>query len=121
MSAWSAAAQHDYLVVAGDQIARECGADKPGPACQNDAFAFHRSGNVSVTEGKHAKAWTPNSAARCPRFSVPAVTGALRVNPTNSRSYIASATPASPTPTGQSTPYSWPAAAVTERATSVYR
>ena len=29
------------------------------------------AGNATVTAGKHAKAWTPNSAARCPRFSVP--------------------------------------------------
>ena len=33
--------------------------------------------NASVTAAKHAKAWTPNSAARCPRFSVPAATDAL--------------------------------------------
>jgi len=36
-----------------------------------------KRGNASVTAGKHAKAWTPNSAARCPRFSASAVTEAL--------------------------------------------
>src|SRR5439155_13073662 len=34
-------------------------------------------GEAQVSIGKHAKAWTPNCAARCPRFSVHCLTEAL--------------------------------------------